>query len=122
MVMIACKAPGGVVLNLDAYEAIGNGNIRRIPGGVATVTLKGWSRAWGTADHTEGGYALTPVPKDFWDAWLASHADFPMLADKTILPPHKAAADQAQAHAAVPQMFAPATPKDVPGIAKAEVA
>ena len=68
------------------------------------------------------GSSCTPVDKDFWDAWLASHADFPMLADKTILPPHKAAADQAQAHAAVPQMFAPATPKDVPGIAKAEVA
>jgi hypothetical protein len=118
-VLIACKAPNGLVLNLDRYEAAGaNGAVQRVGGG-ASVTLKGWSRPFNMPDMTEGGYALTAVPEDFWAAWIATHADSSLLADKILLPPHKDAAVQALDHAAVPQMFRPAQEGDVPNV-KAE--
>ena len=54
-----------------------------------------------------GGYVLTRVPADFWEQWLATHADFPMIEDGTILGPHKDAAGQARGHIEVPKMHAP---------------
>ena len=84
--------------------------------GETTITLKGWARSWGAPDTTEGGYALTPVPAEFWELWLQQHADSPLLRDKIILPPHKDARAQAIDHAEVPQMNRPARVGDVPGI------
>jgi len=68
-------------------------------------------------DTTEGGYALTQVPADFWDAWIATHADNILVTSKTILGPHKDALGQAHGHAAVEQMFRPARVEDVGKIA-----
>jgi hypothetical protein len=111
MVMIGCKAPNGVVLNLDSF-------VRKFPGtndpgvqrvdGKRTVTLKGWSHRVNEPDMAAGtgGYVLTPVPADFWEAWAASHTDFPMLTDGTIIAPHKDSIGQARAHAEVPKMHA----------------
>lgn len=115
-VLIACKAPGGLVLNLDHYVKVGDQNsVQRMSGG-DTVTLKGWSRPFGAPDTTEGGYALTPVPAAFWAEWFKINAESSLIKDKIILPPHKDAAAQARDNADVPQMFRPAKPTDVPGV------
>ena len=108
--MIACKHPNGVVLNLDHYELMNAQNNRVLRrAGKASVTLKGWSHPINRPDPTEGtgGYVLTRVPADFWEQWLATHADFPMIEDGTILGPHKDAAGQARGHIEVPKMHAP---------------
>lgn len=106
MVMIACKHPHGIVLNTDKLIPVGNnGMVRKVAG--QSVMLKGWSHEFNKIDPTDGlgGYALTPVPAAFWEEWLSTHADFPMLVDKTIIGPHKDARGQAKDHATVPKMF-----------------
>jgi hypothetical protein len=121
-VLIGCKAPNGLILNLDRYEKRGDqGQVKRIPG-AATVTLKGWARKAAEPDLTEGGYMLTAVPVDFWREWIARNEDSSLILDKIILPPHQDAAGQAREHKAIPQMFRPAHPGDksedryVPGV------
>ena len=110
MVMIACKHPNGVVLNLDRYEVTNktSNSIQRV-NGKATVTLAGWSHRQNQPDPTEGlgGYAFTPVPLDFWQEWVKQHPDFPMIVDKIIVGPHKDPVTQARDHADIPKMFAP---------------
>lgn len=116
MVMIGCKHPTGLILNLDSYKKVNEqGGVQRIHG-KASVTLRGWARKFGQPDDTEGGYALTPVPADFWEQWFRSHKDSSLLVDKIILPPASDGAAQARDHAEVSAMFSPATFKDVPGI------
>lgn len=110
-VMVGCKHPAGIVLNLNQYEKISDTNVR-LNLGKMTVTLKGWARRQGDPDHTHGGYALTSVPRDFWEEWLRTHADFPMLKDGTILPPHSDATSQARAHADVEALFRPVKRRD----------
>lgn len=112
--MVGCKHPNGVVLNLDNYVVVNPANnlIRRVGGG-ATVTLKGWSHRFNEPDPTAetGGYRLTPVPADFWEKWLATHQDFPLLQDDIIKgPPARGSAiDQAKALAEVPKLYAPSS-------------
>lgn len=112
-VLIACKHPNGLILNLDHYIPKGNqGQVQRV-NGRATVTLKGWARKIGIeADTTSGGYQLTPVPREFWDAWWKLNKDGSLVLDKIILPPASDAAAQAIEHKGVPQMFRPAHPSD----------
>lgn len=107
-VLIACKAPNGVVLNLNHFVKLDDKGAVRIEAGKQTVTLKGWAHESNRPDPTEGvgGYTLTPVPAEFWEEWLATHPDFPMLADGTILGPTKDGVGQARAHSTVPQMHA----------------
>ena len=88
--------------------------------GWSTVTLRGWSRPFGAADHTEGGYALTAVDSDFWDAWLAKNLESSFIVDKIILGPHKDAASQARGNDGVEQMFKPISEGAVPGVTKEE--
>jgi len=113
MVLIACKHPNGLILNLDRYVAKGTqGQVDRV-NGKATVTLKGWAHKIGIdPDPTEGGYRLTPVPRDFWDAWFKLNAESSFIADKIILPPASDAQGQAIEHRSVPKMFRPAHPDD----------
>ena len=107
-VMVACKAPNGLVLDLDAYEVSERDQrVRVIKSKMAPVTLKGWSVPFGIPELTTGGYALTEVPTAFWDEWWARNKDSSsLIEDKIILPPHKDAIGSARDHAAVPQMFA----------------
>ena len=117
MVMIACKAPNGLVLNLDHYVRVNEKDVvRRVPG-KRTVTLRGWSQGVGMPNQVQlvGGYRLTPVPKDFWEAWVERNADSSFLADKIILPPASDPHAQAREHARVEQMFRPAREGDAPG-------
>jgi hypothetical protein len=78
--------PNGVVLNLDRYEVTHKeqGLVRFVAGG-AEVTLKGNAVPFGKPDLTDRGYMFTRVPAEFWDAWLATHADSPLLADGLII-------------------------------------
>lgn len=112
-VLVGCKAPHGLILNLDSYRKRGDqGQVERITG-TRTVTLRGWTRKASDPDTTEGGYALTPVPADFWSEWFERNKDHSsLLADKIILPPHVDAIGQAQDHKSIPQMFRPAHPGD----------
>lgn len=120
-VLIACKHPAGLVLNLDQYVITHQptNTIQRKPG-KQTVTLRGWSmpadpkglRAREAAYRRlgvtqEGGYALTPVPVDFWTAWIKKNADSPLVKDKIILGPHADAIGQAADNEAVEPMFRP---------------
>lgn len=121
-VLVGCKAPNGVILNLDRLERE-SGNpqdirVRRVRG-ATTVTLKGWAKPFNREDRTAetGGYALTPVPADFWEAWVATHPDFPMLLDGTILAPTATGGErrgnamaQAREHEKVERMNAPLNP------------
>jgi len=111
-VLVGCKAPNGLILNLDSYRKRGDqGQVERVRGS-STVTLKGWAHDNKTPDLTEGGYMLTSIPADFWEAWIERNRDSSLIFDKIILPPHVDAAGQAQDHKAVPQMFRPAHPGD----------
>jgi hypothetical protein len=121
-VLIACKAPNGLVLNLDRSEKTDERGGSRIIRGAMTVTLAGWSHAFNEPDPTrgQGGYAFTQVPTEFWDEWFKINADSSFIADKIILPPHRDMRSQAMAHAEVPKMFGPADVKDVGGVKKLE--
>lgn len=123
MVMIGCKAPMGVILNLDHYAKAGDTQyVNRIEGDTK-VTLLGWSHPWGTQDPTQWGYRLTPVPRDFWEEWLSTHKGFPMLRDKTIIGPESTSAGQtdtlgkAKEHAKVDRLFRQARIGDAPKMA-----
>lgn len=118
-VLIACKAPNGLVLDLDRYEAVDpEGRVIRTVKGAKRVTLKGWAHAVTAPDPAAGtgGYVLTPVPASFWAEWIARNAGCSLLEDRIILPPHKDAVRQAVDHAAVPRQFGYADPKAVGGI------
>lgn len=116
MVTVACKHPNGLVLNLDMSVKVGDRGETQVIKGEKTVTLKGWARPWGTPDTTEGGYALTQVPADFWEAWYKLNSDSPFIVNKVILGPHKDQVGQSRDHAEVEQMFRPAREGDVKGI------
>lgn len=123
VVVIACKAPNGLILNLDSYKVIDEKSsaIQRIDGG-AQVTLKGWSVPTGRADLTleTGGYALTEVPADFWAKWYEKNKESSLLADRIILAPHRDATVQAVRHQEVPKMFAPMQREGDPRIPPAD--
>ena len=122
-VLIACKAPNGLILNLDSYKVSDERSnaVQRIDGG-ATVTLKGWSTEIGRPNLTleTGGYALTEVPADFWAAWFERNKESSLLHDKIILPPHRDAVGKAREHRDIPQMHAKALPVGDPRLPKVD--
>lgn len=83
-VFVGCKMPGGVVLNLDTYEVISkeHGLVRRQEG--AKVALKGNAVGFGKPDISIDGYVFTRIDREFWDQWLATHADSPLIKDGLI--------------------------------------
>ena len=124
-VIVGCKAPNGLILNLDRYERPDNSrlDVNRIDG-PRTVTLAGWAHDFNKPNPTEEthGARLNRVPKDFWEQWFAVHDKSSLILDGIIIPPPKAAGrDNATAVAREmadrPAMFPPATPAKVPGVA-----
>lgn len=114
-VLVGCKAPNGLILNLDRYERQrpDSNEVRRI-NSEQRVTLLGWSHEFNKPDPTEstGGYRLNRVPADFWAEWSKINAKSPLIADGIILPPPSAGATQAASghskareHAEHPRMF-----------------
>lgn len=82
-VYVGSKAPYPLILNLKSYEVVNkeHGTIRTNGDDLPTVTLKGNSVRVGQPDLSIDGFVFTKVPKEFWEKWLADHADFPMLRD-----------------------------------------
>jgi hypothetical protein len=123
MVTVACKAPGGFILNLDSYvKSNDKGDVDRVEG-PKTYRVAGWARKINAPDHTVGGYALTDIPSAFWDVWLETHKDFPPLKDGILfaMPKRPNAESRAREQAIVPPMFKPAEIGDVRGIEKLSV-
>jgi hypothetical protein len=123
MVTVACKAPGGFILNLDSYvHSNDKGDVKRVEG-PTTYRVAGWARKFNAPDHTIGGYALTEIPAAFWDVWLENHKDFPPLKDGVLFAIRKRqdAESEARKQAVVPPMFKPAEIGDVRGIEKLSV-
>lgn len=58
MVTVACKLPNGIICEMGKF---GDENYTR-------VALNGANSA-----RVVGGYGLTPVSKEFWDAWVAKN-------------------------------------------------
>lgn len=58
LIYVGCKLPTGLVLK------VGN----------KTITLKGANDA-----RIIGGYGITPVPSDFWEAWEAEYKESPFI-------------------------------------------
>jgi hypothetical protein len=125
MVMVGCKAPNGLILNLDSYRVTDQQSkrVQRIAG--EKVLLRGWAHPINKPDLTEdtGGYRLNQVPADFWAAWIKTHADSSLIKDGIILPPPaKPGLDEATAkaidHAEVEKMFRPARDKDATEVSK----
>jgi hypothetical protein len=107
-VLVGCKMPNGVVLNLDRYEIVIDRDVRRIEGS-KTVKLKGNAIAFGTPDITVGGYAFTTVDADFWEAWVKHNVNSSLLADKLIFarPRTPDAEAQAREQSSVAGQFPP---------------
>lgn len=83
-IFVGCKMPNGIWLNLDAYEVVSkeHGIVRREEG--RKVQLKGNAVAFGKPDLSIDGYVFTKVDREFWDKWLETHADSPLLKDNLI--------------------------------------
>jgi hypothetical protein len=115
LMAVGCKAPAGIVLNLDTVDADERtGRVRIIPGKIGPVTLSGWSY-----DRLEqpdptlatGGYAITMAPKAFMDEWLSRNKDSPLLADRIIIISEKGdGTAKARDNADAPKMFDQWTP------------
>lgn len=88
VVYLGCKMPLGVVLNLDKYEVLDerSGVVRKVISDVPPVRLKGNAHRNDKPDLSIDGYVFTPVPKEFWDQWLATHADSSLIKDGFIMP------------------------------------
>lgn len=80
-VTVACKLPAGLTLDDGAAE------------GGRTVTLRGFNHP-----DAQFGVGLTPnVDKEFFDAWLARHKDFPPVKKGLVYAYDKAEMAQARA-------------------------
>jgi hypothetical protein len=88
VVQVGCKMPAGVILDLNRYEVMNKeqGTVRLVKSPHAPVRLRGNAVGFGKPDLTVMGYRFTPVPKDFWDAWLAQNKDSSLIADGLIKP------------------------------------
>lgn len=59
-VTVGCKLPNGLVLEVDGHQQ----------------AVAGYR---GEDVRIIGGYGLTPVDKELWDAWLKIHKDQPYV-------------------------------------------
>lgn len=71
-VIVACSLPNGLVL--DHTDQAGNLVKVKIRG-TAEERLRDSDGVPGEVNAVYAGYGLTPIDKDFWDAWVASPAN-----------------------------------------------
>ncbi len=79
-VLVGCKMPNGVVLDLDRYAVDGH-NVRLIKGKLEPVLIKGPARKMAVGDQSVDGYVFTEISKAFWDAWSKQNPASPLVAD-----------------------------------------
>lgn len=95
MVVVGCKIPNGVILQLSVFEqnaepVMGGGHrdvkIGRKVG--QTYTVRGPNVKFGEIPRflMAGGYALTSgIPEDFWNTWLEQNKDAEMVKRELIV-------------------------------------
>lgn len=77
-ILVGCKSPRDIELNLDSNMVEGDGRrVRFVPGKLPPVVLKGNGRRRliGEPEPDPIGYVFTPVPKAFMDEWMARNKD-----------------------------------------------
>jgi len=113
-VTIACKLPAGLVLEMPKGGPF-NGRRVTLLGGRIVRDDNGMPISDRT---TPGGFGLTfGVDKDFWDAWLALHKEFPPVVKGAIFAMDKPADATAMAKemADVKTGLEPKDPEKLPG-------
>lgn len=101
-VTVGCKLPNGLVLKV----------------GESKLALKG-----ANSSRVVGGYGLTSVPSDLWDAWSKAYAESPFIKKNLVFAQSTASKAEGQANeqAAVKSGLEPLDPdKPAPGIQKAD--
>lgn len=110
IVVVGCKLPSGIIVDVcDPGENEHGQKImvpRRQP-----VTFKG-----ANSSNIVGGFGLTEVDAEFWDAWIKQNAKFPAVANGLIFAQDRRdkAADNAMDHADAKSGFEGINP-DKPG-------
>lgn len=128
MVTVACKLPNGLWLQLydmvDGREMTPQGpntvKVARKRG--EPIKLNGCALKFGQTSEVPmpGGYALTQVPADFWERWLAANEDADIVQNRLVFAHDSAdkAASQArdQLKEKVKSGLEPIDPKNPPRV------
>jgi hypothetical protein len=72
-VNIGCKLPHGLELTLFRAQTAPDNTVKHIPLD-GSITLKGRN-----SSNIVGGYGITQVPTEFWEAWVAANPHFKAL-------------------------------------------
>lgn len=76
LVTVGCKLPNGLHLDLDGRRATING---------------------ANSSRIVGGYGLTEVDKDLWEAWAKAYAESPLIKNGLVFAQGSAASAEAKA-------------------------
>lgn len=109
-VVVGCKLPNGLIVDLCDPGVNEHGQKIMIPRR-QPVTFKG-----ANSSNIVGGFGLTDVDADFWEAWVKQNAKFPALVNGLIFAQERRdrAADNAMDHADAKSGFEGINP-DRPG-------
>lgn len=132
-VTVACKVPNGMFLQLykmgKEVEATPTGH-RDVPKAIKVgepIKLNGCALRFGeTAEFPmPGGYALTQVPSDFWEAWLEQNQDSDAVRNRVIFASDsqdKTSARAREQHKeGVKSGMEPINPRDPPKVGTAKI-
>lgn len=108
MVYVGCNLPNGVELQLyekkDSPEMTPQGprTVQKAFKKGAARWLKGAALRFGVFPDYPiySGYAVTAIPKEFWDTWCEQYADSPLIENRCLLAGASLAEVQAKAAAA----------------------
>lgn len=99
-VVIGCKLPNGIIAEVGKQGETHHTVVRINGANAATIV---------------GGYGLTTVSKDFWDAWLASHKQLEFVRKGLVFAhgDQRSAESHAQETSGTKSGFEPINPADV---------
>jgi hypothetical protein len=96
-VLVACRVPMGLRLQLNEWHEVqepgpaGPRTVRQSRRCGDPIVVHGPSKSYFDADHRrkidfdlEGGFALTPVPRAFWDLWFEQYRTSDLIRNKLI--------------------------------------
>jgi hypothetical protein len=127
-VTVACKLPAGLILQLwemkDQHESspTGTRTIQKAQKKGEPIKINGCALRFGQVPEfpMPGGYALTQIPADFWEEWLAQNQDSDAVQNRIIFAHDSAdkASTQARAQAKekVKSGMEPIDPKNPPRV------
>lgn len=73
-IIVCCKLPNGILLELGSEETGDHESVKLA--GSAHYQMPSDTRKFKNPELLDGGYSITIVDKDFWDAWEAKHKNF----------------------------------------------